>query len=95
MICSDHLIVVSLLVLIDLSAAVDTIDHNILLNRLENYVAISGIALAWLKSYLSDRYQIAAVNLGCIYTAGLDAQIRFSDYIRFFFLTTCLHHLLK
>jgi len=21
---------------------------------------------------------------GCIYTAGLDAQIRFSDYIRFF-----------
>ena len=27
-----------------------------LLNRLENDVGISGIALAWLKSYLSDRY---------------------------------------
>jgi len=40
----------------------DTIDHNILLNRPENYVGICGTALAWFKSYLSDRYQFAAVN---------------------------------
>jgi len=46
-------------VLFDLSAA---FDHNILLNRLENHVGISGIALAWFKSYLSDRYQFVAVN---------------------------------
>ncbi len=48
--------------LLDLSATFDTIDHKIILNRLENIVYISGSALAWFKSYLSDCYQFVAVN---------------------------------
>ncbi len=41
---------------------IDSINYNILLNRLENSVGISGSALAWFKSYLSDRHQFVAEN---------------------------------
>uniref|UniRef100_A0A8C2GGG5 Reverse transcriptase domain-containing protein n=1 Tax=Cyprinus carpio TaxID=7962 RepID=A0A8C2GGG5_CYPCA len=53
---------ISLLVLLDLSAAFDTIDHTILLHRLEHFVGINGSEFAWFKSYLYDRHQFVAVN---------------------------------
>ncbi len=59
---SSDRVCISLLLLLDLSTAFDTIDHNILLNRLENSVGISGSALAWSKSYLSDHHKFVAVN---------------------------------
>ena len=46
---------VTALTLLDLSATFDTIDHTILLDRLNVYYAISELALGWFKSYLSGR----------------------------------------
>ncbi len=37
------------------NSAFDTIDHSILLHRLEKLVGIQGVALQWLASYLKDR----------------------------------------
>ena len=46
----------------DLSAAFNTIDHNISLSRLEHVFGIHGAALQWFSSYPSNRTQTVSIN---------------------------------
>ena len=46
----------------DLSAAFDTVDHGILIHRLESRFGIKGKALQWLRSYLENRLQYVCIN---------------------------------
>ena len=53
----------SVLVLLDLSAAFDTVDHKILIERLELWAGLSGPVLNWLRTYLSDREYFVALGV--------------------------------
>ena len=51
-----------ILVLLDLSAAFDTVDHAVLVNRLSSWAGISGTALRWITNYLAGRKQRVLVD---------------------------------
>ena len=53
---------VVVLVLLDLTAAFDTIDHGILLRRLSHRFGVTGAALDYLRSYLADRKQLVRIG---------------------------------
>ena len=57
----DNLNIVIML-LLDLSAAFDTVDHNVMLHRLTHDVGVGQTALKWFKSYMSDIIQAIHIN---------------------------------
>ena len=76
---------------LDLSAAFDTLDHRIMLRRLELSYGIEGPALKWFHSYLSDRSVKVTINgqysdivkLRCSTPQGSKIGPRmYSDYTR-------------
>ena len=57
------------MVLLDLSAAFDTVDHDVLLDVLQKRFGVECCALDWFRSYLSNRTQSFCV------TSGLSAPV--------------------
>ena len=51
-------------VLLDQSAAFDTIDHDTLLDSLSSWFGVGWVVLHWFKSYLSDHVQ--CIKIGSI-----------------------------
>jgi len=52
---------VSLLCMLDLSAAFDAVDHGILIDRLRQSFEVQGLALSWIESFLCDRSQVVSL----------------------------------
>jgi len=54
---------------LDVTAAFDTVDHELLLHRLQRQFGLRGVVLEWLRSYLSGR------TFGVVFRAVLEMGI--------------------
>ena len=65
----------TVLVALDLSAAFDTIDHSVLVNRLEKTFGITGSALRWISSYLTGRSSFVKIGNNSSATTPSDTGV--------------------
>ena len=66
---------VTALILLDLSAAFDVVDHTILLHRLKHWFGLTGTALNWFDSYLRNRTQSVSVRGLLSKSSNLDCGV--------------------
>ena len=66
---------VSLLVLLDLSAAFETVNHEIIFERMTSKLSSGGTVLSWFRSYLSGWSQRIAVDHKLSKSLPLDCGI--------------------
>ena len=85
-----------ILLLLDLSAAFDTVDHPTLLNRLKTRFGITGQAYNWIASYFENRKQSVVIG-GCkskeqVLTCKCATSVDSGPQILFGLWITSLHH---
>ena len=70
---------VTMLIMLDLSAVFDTIDHRVLLDRMESTIGVTGVPLTWFVSYLSEITirpdQLSSINVQHFTTLWCAARI--------------------
>ena len=67
---------VAALILFDLSAAFDTVDYEILLQRLQTTYGISDVAHRWLRSYLLVPSKYVRIGTSCSSVIDLICGVR-------------------
>ncbi len=67
-------------VMLDFKKAFDTVDHKILLGKLER-IGIRGLPLQWHRSYLSNRKQIVDVGVITLWRLNLEDVLFLKDRI--------------
>ena len=88
----------TVLLLLDLSAAFDTIDHSILTHRLQHWFGISSTALNLLFSFLSDRSQTVITPLSKSNPVLLECGVPHGSLLEpllYYLYTTPLHSIIS
>ena len=86
------------LLLLDLSATFDTIDHSILTHRLQHWFGTSSTALNLLSSFLSDRFQTVITPASKSNPVLLEYDVPQGSVLRpllYFLYTTPLHSIIS